>query len=1129
MSGETLAMKAELDASGVATGFQQINSHLSQFGIQTSTASTSLGGLGTMLGTLANPMTAVAAGALAVGSALTASVGVAGNFQQSMANVTAIMGGSEAEMQAMSAAAREAGATTQYSATQAAEALSYMAGAGWNSTQATAGLKDTLTMAAAGGMDLAAAGDLMTGTIAQFNLQATDAGRVSNVLAAGASATNTSVSQLGQGMTVVGATANAFGMSLESTTAALGALSNGNIKGAEGGTALRGILASLATQSGPAAAALSELGLSAADVNPETNQLSDTMQLLEERGMTATQAIAIFGRENVSAATYLAAHSSELDGLQTSITGTTKASEMAAIQTNTYQGAMGELSSAIEEAEISLGDALLPTLTEGVKFFTDLVTVGTAAGKAIYDFAGDVSTALDPVKEAFSYTPMGMITGAVSDTASDVWGDLKEWAGIGDEAGSAVAKCVAGNKDLATAAADAMTSDTAKAATEEAADTFGDDYLKAIKDSKVSKELATYIASGFSDSEALAAYNNQNSNANDEYVRSFEYLGKQITLSLQKGGSGWFDAWKVGDTQMGATQQGGESYDPIKAFEMITGFPAPEEGTAAYYDLIGDSIAARKVELQEEMAKNKVDISTIFDTSKMDDGKLKSYLNTLAERLVDHADELAAKPELVEAGKKLIDAMLGSPSLENLDTVKSSLSLMLDSYDWSGTYGDLNTEFDKYQARLVAQIYDAKPVIESKMSELGEAATEALNGELTDDEKAILLAYEPQLEFLKANFPEEFKEAGGESTLALIDALKAGDYTAVGKYAAGLVKDGLLTEFNTTKFEELDFSEWIKAPNWDNIFDPSAYITNVFQPKVLEAASTALKDLSTGEDAAYASGNELIMSWKELMAIMPELFTPEQQQALKNYDGNLLKLSDTLDVLAQKTDENKTKMAEYKEALVWDPSSLFGQWQEGSESGVFFDSYIGASYGTNFENYLKRLAEQKSSVADSAERLAAAHRGEYIAPSVADLSLDIDTTQADTKLQNVESNINKIIELTSKPQYLEIQFVGDKNTATEANAQSTSSDSLEVQISTTEADLKLNNISQQISDIQSAADPLKVDADTTAAHKALDDLMADIAALRPKVRVEVDISADATEIQLLAEEAVSAALRNAQV
>lgn len=388
MSGDDIAMRATLDTSGVAGGFQQLNGHLNDFGLKTNTATMNLGGLGTVLGTLANPMTAVAAGGMAIGAALASSVNVAGNFQQAMAGVNAIMGGGEAQFKQLSAVAREAGASTQFSATQAAQALGYMAGAGYNAEQSSAALKDVLNLASAGAMDLAQASDLTTSAIAQFGLQAQDAGRVSNVLAAGAAATNTSVSQLGAGLTQVGATANAFGMNIEQTSAALGLLSNGGIKGAEAGTALRGMLAGLAQPSKLAAGALAEIGLTIEEVNPATHEFDAIMVELQEHGMTATQALALFGRENVSAATYTAAHAKELKGLETSITGTDKAAEMAATQTNTYQGAMAELSSAVEEAQISMGNLLLPVLTDSVKVFTEGVRAATDFGKAVSEATG---------------------------------------------------------------------------------------------------------------------------------------------------------------------------------------------------------------------------------------------------------------------------------------------------------------------------------------------------------------------------------------------------------------------------------------------------------------------------------------------------------------------------------------------------------------------------------------------------------------------------------------------------------------------------------------------------------------------------------------------------------------------
>jgi hypothetical protein len=127
----------------------------------------------------------------------------------------------------------------------------------------------------------------------------------------------------------------------------------------------------------------------------------------------------------------------------------------------------------------------------------------------------------------------------------------------------------------------------------------------------------------------------------------------------------------------------------------------------------------------------------------------------------------------------------------------------------------------------------------------------------------------------------------------------------------------------------------------------------------------------------------------------------------------------------------------------------------------------------------------------------------------------------------VDNDLDGIFEQVKTPLDLEIRFVGSKTTTD--TAETATNNALEVKISTTEADTKLNNTNQLLTDIQAAADPIRVDADTTAAHKELNDLMADIAALRPTVKVGVDITADATEIQILVEEAVANAIRNASI
>ena len=170
--------------------------------------------------------------------------------------------------------------------------------------------------------------------------------------------------------------------------------------------------------------------------------------------MTATQAIQIFGRENVSAATYMAAHASELDGLEQSITGTGKASEMAATQTDTYQGAMGELSSAVEEAEIALGSVLLPIVTDTIDLFTSGVTAVTNFGKSLYDAYQDFQAWLAGVDENFLKL-MGI--------------DPEVAKAAGAEAAENTAAGITESDTLKTATGDALSSEDAKAATETAA------------------------------------------------------------------------------------------------------------------------------------------------------------------------------------------------------------------------------------------------------------------------------------------------------------------------------------------------------------------------------------------------------------------------------------------------------------------------------------------------------------------------------------------------------------------------------------------------------------------------------------------------------------------------------------
>lgn len=327
---------------------------------------------------------AVAAAPIALAAGLAHATSVAAGFEQSMANVASVTGGGADSIARLSEVAREAGASSVFSASEAGDAMYYLASAGMNEQQIAASLGDTLQLAAAGGMGLADATEIVTSTLAQFGMGADEAGRASNVMAAAAAASNTTIGQLGAGMGYVGPVAAALGFSLEETTAAMGLLANAGIKGERGGTALRGALSALSLPSDTAAAALEEMGLSIEDVDPSMNSLTDIIGKLEGGSMTAAQAVAIFGREaGPSMLALVSQGTAALEEMEGKITGTNKASQMAATQTETFQGAMKMFSSAVEEAEITVGNALLPSLTEAVTGFTEGVRWATEWGSTI--------------------------------------------------------------------------------------------------------------------------------------------------------------------------------------------------------------------------------------------------------------------------------------------------------------------------------------------------------------------------------------------------------------------------------------------------------------------------------------------------------------------------------------------------------------------------------------------------------------------------------------------------------------------------------------------------------------------------------------------------------------------------
>ncbi|MGK5435250.1 phage tail tape measure protein [Faecalibacterium prausnitzii] len=178
-----------------------------------------------------------------------------------MSNVEALSGATGEELTALSDKAKEMGATTKFTAGESADALSYMALAGWDTQSMLDGISPVLNLAAAANMDLAQASDIVTDYLTAFGLKASDTTHFVDVMAYAMANSNTDVIQLGEAYKACAATATSLGYSVEETTAVLATMANAGVKGGEAGTALNAIFTRLATNTKECGDTLAEYGV----------------------------------------------------------------------------------------------------------------------------------------------------------------------------------------------------------------------------------------------------------------------------------------------------------------------------------------------------------------------------------------------------------------------------------------------------------------------------------------------------------------------------------------------------------------------------------------------------------------------------------------------------------------------------------------------------------------------------------------------------------------------------------------------------------------------------------------------------------------------------------------------------
>lgn len=340
------------------------------------------GGFTIMKGILADLAATAVKKMISAGSGLVKSIIDTGaEFDSQMSTVASISGATAEEFETLRAKAQEMGATTAFSASESAQALEYMAMAGWSTSEMTDGLAGVMNLAAASGEDLAATSDIVTDAMTAFGMSADQSTYFSDVLAKTASSANTNVGLMGETFKYIAPLAGAMNYSIEDMSVAIGLMANAGIKGSQSGTSLRNIITNLASPTDTVVTAMEALGISLVDSDGKTKTFSTTLSEMRESfadldEVQRTQyASAIAGKEGMSGFLALINSSdSDFEALTKSIENCAGASEeMAKIRLDNLEGDVTLFKSAVEGAKIAVSDKLSPVLRDIVQKATEVI------------------------------------------------------------------------------------------------------------------------------------------------------------------------------------------------------------------------------------------------------------------------------------------------------------------------------------------------------------------------------------------------------------------------------------------------------------------------------------------------------------------------------------------------------------------------------------------------------------------------------------------------------------------------------------------------------------------------------------------------------------------------------------
>lgn len=386
----------------------------------------------------------------------TAAVKTAADFDSAMSKVSAVSGATGSDLEQLRDKAREMGEKTKFSASEAGEAMNYMAMAGWKTGDMLDGIEGIMNLAAASGEDLATTSDIVTDALTALGLTAEDSGHFADILAAASSNANTNVSMMGETFKYCAPVAGALGFTAEDTAEAIGLMANAGIKSSQAGTAMRTILNSLTgdvtfvggafgeltVQTTNADGSMRNLGEILTDCRAAFSQMSESEQAANAEALVGKNAMSGF----LAVMNAAPADIEKLNGAITNCDG--MAEQMAATMQDNLTGQLTILKSQLEELAISFGETMMPVIRDivsGVQGFVDklnamdegqrntIITIGlvlAAVGPALI-LIGKISTGIGGLTQGIGFmmehsktlgTVASTVMGGIGKGASALFG-----------------------------------------------------------------------------------------------------------------------------------------------------------------------------------------------------------------------------------------------------------------------------------------------------------------------------------------------------------------------------------------------------------------------------------------------------------------------------------------------------------------------------------------------------------------------------------------------------------------------------------------------------------------------------------------------------------------------------------